>query len=154
MFMFKMLVFDSNMQMIFLGCLSPEYLVIIKYYSKLIDTLAAKKLSHYFVSHKIISTKEEEEIIKPGASSVQAATFLLGRIIKPLRAGFENCTNNFYVFLDITEQHGNVDIKQLSTTIRKEVTEMKSEGNFIYTPSLVHFQVIVTRMGQRSFYVI
>ena len=82
------------------------------------------------MSHNIISTKQEEEIIKPGTSSIQAATLLLGRIIKPLRAGFENCNKNFYIFLDITEQHGNVDIKHLSRTIRKEVTEMKSKGNF------------------------
>ena len=87
------------------------------------------------MSHNIISTKEEEEIIKPGTSSIQAATLLLGRIIKPLRAGFENCTNNCYMFLGITEEHGNIDIKHLSATIRKEVTEMKSEGNFI---TLVH----------------
>jgi len=100
--------------------------VIIKNYSKLVDTLTAKKLSRYFVSHNIISTKEEEEITKPTTSSVRAATLLLSRVINPLKAGFENCTNNFYAFLDIIEQYGNDDIRHLSTTIRKKVNEMKS----------------------------
>ena len=105
-------------------CHLPEYLVIIKYYSKLIDTLAAKKLSHYFVSHNIISTKEEEEITKPTTSSVRAATLLLSRVISPLKAGFKNCACNFYTFLDITQQHGTDDIRSLSTRIRLEVAEM------------------------------
>ncbi|XP_065907322.1 uncharacterized protein [Dysidea avara] len=107
---------------------SPEYLVIIKHYSKLVDALTAKTLSHYFVSHKIISTKEEEEITKPTTSSVRAATLLLSRVINPLRAGFENCTDNFYIFLNITEQYGNGDIRHLSTTIRKKVNQMKTEA--------------------------
>jgi len=100
--------------------------VIIKNYSKLVDTLNAKKLSRYFVSHNIISTKEEEEITKPTTSSVRAATLLLSRVINPLKAGFENCTNNFYAFLDITEQYGNDAIRHLSSAIRKKVNEMKS----------------------------
>ena len=62
---------------------SPEYLVIIKHYSKLVDTLTAKTLSHYFVSHNIISIKEEEEITKYTTSSVRAATLLLSRVINP-----------------------------------------------------------------------
>jgi len=107
-------------------CHSPEYLVIIKHYSKLVDTLTAKKLSHYFVSHNIISTKEEEEITKPTTSFIRAATLLLSRVINPLKAGFENCSNNFYAFLYITEQHGNDEIRHLSTTIRKKVNEMKA----------------------------
>ena len=107
---------------------SPEYFVIIKHYSKLVDTLTAKKLSHFFVSHNIISTNEEEEIAKPTTSSVRAATLLLSRVINPLRAGFENCTDNFYIFLDITEQYGNEDIRHLSTTIRKKVNQMKTEA--------------------------
>ena len=103
--------------------------MIIKYYSKLVDTITAKKLSCYFVTHNIISTKEEEEITKLTTSSVRAATLLLSRVINPLKAGFENCTNNFYIFLDITEQYGSDDIRHLSTTIKKEVTEMKTEAN-------------------------
>jgi len=101
--------------------------VIIKHYSKLVDTLTAKKLSHYFVAHKIISTKEDEEITKPTTSSVRAATLLLSRVINPLKAGFENCTDNFYAFLDITEQHGNDATRHLSLSIRKKVFEMKIE---------------------------
>ena len=102
-------------------CHLPEYSVIIKYYSKLIDTLAAKKLSHYFVSHNIILIKEEEEITKPTTSSVRAATLLLSRVINPLKAG---CASNFYTFLDITQQHGTDVIRSLSTRIRLEVAEM------------------------------
>jgi len=81
------------------------------------------------VSHNIISTKEEEEITKPTTSSVRAATLLLSRVINPLRAGFENCTNNFYTLLDIIKQHGSDDIRYLSTNINKEVIEMKTEAS-------------------------
>ena len=99
--------------------------LFIKYYSKLIDTLAAKKLSHYFVSHNIISTKEEEEIIKPGTSSIQAATFLLGRIIKPLRAGFENCACKYIHFWTSPNNMALMSLaRSLSTSFRQEVTEI------------------------------
>ena len=115
---------------------SPEYVVIIKHYSKLVDTLTAKKLSRHFVSHNIISTKEEEEITKPTTSSVRAATLLLSRVINPLKAGFENCTDGFYAFLDIAEQYGNDAIRHLSISIKKEVIEMRAKlevkGNNVY----------------------
>jgi len=109
---------------------SPEYLVIVQYYSKLVDTLTAKNLSRYFVSQNIISTKDEEEILKSTTSSVRAATLLLNRVINPLKAGFENCTNNFYAFLDIAEQYGNADIRHLLPTIREKVSEMRMEADF------------------------
>ena len=79
------------------------------------------------MSHSIISTKEEEEITKPTTSSLRAATLLLSRVINPLKAGFGNCTNNFYAFLDIAEQYGNDDIRHLSTSIKKEVIEIRAE---------------------------
>jgi len=112
--------------------------VIIKHYSKLVDTLTAKSLSCYFVSHNIISTKEEEEITKPTTSSIRAATLLLSRVINPLKAGFENCTDNFYVFLDITEQHGNDAIRHLSANIRQKVTEIETEADVKGTLYCVH----------------
>ena len=101
--------------------------MIIKHYSKLVNALTPKTLSHYFVSHEIISTKEEEEITKPTTSSVRAATLLLSRVINPLKAEFENCTDNFYIFLNITEQYGNEDIRHLSINIRKKVNEIKTK---------------------------
>jgi len=81
------------------------------------------------VSHNIISTKEEEEIIKPGTSSIQAATLLLGRIIKPSRAGFENCACKYIHFWTLPTlrnnmAHGTDVIRSLSTSFRQEVTEI------------------------------
>ena len=108
---------------------SPEYLMMVRHYSKLVDTLTAKNLSHHFVSRKVISTKDQEEILNPTTSSVWAATVLLRRVINPLKAGYENCTDNFYVFLDIAEEHGSDSIGLLVATIRKEVSEIKTMTN-------------------------
>ena len=59
------------------------------------------------MSHKVISTKHQEEILNPTTSSTWAATVLLRRVINPLKAGDENYPDNFYIFLDIAEQHAS-----------------------------------------------
>jgi len=89
--------------------------------------LPAKQLSAHFVSQSIISTKDEEEIIKPTTSSMRAATMLLSMVINPLRAGFENCSVNFYKFVEILQQHGSESLKTLSTIMAQKVEELKAE---------------------------
>jgi len=118
-------------------CQSPEYLVAIKYYSKLVDTVEVVELSHYFVSHGIISTKYEEEI-KNTTPPVRAAILLLSRVINPLKAGNDE---NFYNFLYIAEHYGNDAIRHLSTTIRKNVLEMKDGADVKGTKTTAFFYV-------------
>ena len=102
-------------------CPSLEYTVLIDYYSKLVDSLSAKKLTHHFVSRKIISPKDEEEILRPSTSTIRGNTLILSKVVNPLKAGFKNCSDGFYEFLNILEDYGSVDNKSLSLAIRNQL---------------------------------
>ncbi|XP_065907268.1 uncharacterized protein [Dysidea avara] len=104
-----------------LECPSLEYTVLIDYYSKLVDSLSAKKLTHHFVSRKIISPKDEEEILRPSTSTIRGNTLILSKVVNPLKAGFKNCSDGFYEFLNILEDYGSVDNKSLSLAIRNQL---------------------------------
>ena len=109
----------------------PEYTVFIEYYSKLVDSISptAKRLATHFVPNKIISTIDEDEITKPTTPSIRAATLLLSRVANPLSAGFENCTDSFYKFLEITEKHGSQDNSDISQAIRKKLSELATAND-------------------------
>ncbi|XP_065908416.1 uncharacterized protein [Dysidea avara] len=103
-------------------CPPLEYSVLIDYYSKLVDSLSAKQLTHHFVSHKIISPKDEEEILRPSTSTIRGNALILGKVVNPLKAGFKNCSDGFYQFLNILEDYGSVDNKSLSLAIRNQLS--------------------------------
>ena len=102
-------------------------MVLIKNYSKLVDSLSAKKLTHNFVSHKIISPKDEEEILRPTTSTIRANTLILNKIGNPLKAGFKNCSDGFYKFLDIVQDYGSFDNKSLILSIRNQLSSNNSK---------------------------
>lgn len=108
---------------------TPEYTVLTDFYSKLIDSLSVKKLTHHFVAHKIMSPRDEEEILKTSTSTIRASTLVLSKVVNPLKAGFKNCTNGFYQFLTIIEDHGSADNKSLSLAIRNQLAIIKQDGH-------------------------
>ena len=109
--------------------LSAEHEIFVHYFSQIVSSISAETLSPFFVQHRIISTPEHAEI--RAALPNKAAGLLLGKISTALKAGV---TEVFYKFLDITEQHGNVDSLMVISTIRKELSlleyKLKDEGSY------------------------
>jgi len=126
-------------------------MVLIDNYSKLVDSLSAKKLTHHFVSHKIISLKDEEEILGPTTSTIRANTLVLNKIANPLKAAFKNCTDCFYKFLDIIEDHGSFDNKSLILSIRHQLLINNDKTNTITEEVrkcfLVHWDQVDGKLG-------
>ena len=97
--------------------------MFIHYYSQLVCCISAKALSPYFVTENIISDHDHQEILNV-TSHIKAASLLLSKISFALKVNFNA---SFYKFLDITEQHGNIDSKTIATAIRKKLLDVKSE---------------------------
>jgi len=100
-----------------------------------VDTLPASDLSHYFVSGRVISLADHEEITKPTTPSHMAVQLLLSRVATPLEAGD---TRPLDKLLKILEYHGNGASKVLSAEIKAKllgaVTESSQKGNkYIYS---------------------
>lgn len=102
---------------------SPEFEVFIEYYSQIISSLSFETISPYFVSQHIITQAEQLEILS-FSSPIKAASLLLCNIASALNAGI---TESFYKFLDISEQHGHIGSKAVTTDIRKRLLELKSK---------------------------
>jgi len=96
---------------------SREYEVFIQHFSQIVNSLSAQALSPYFVAQNIISPEDQLEILTI-TSPRRAASLLLSRISSAVEAGVNE---SFYRFLDILEQHGNVDSKQVLFTIRRDL---------------------------------
>lgn len=105
---------------IYVGYVSTEYEVFIQYYSQIVSTLSANTLSPHFVAQKIISPDEQLEIFST-TSAKKAAGLLLSKISVALKVG---STKGFYKLLDITEQHGSIDSKNVSLAVRKRLSEL------------------------------
>ena len=86
------------------------------------NSLSVETLSPHFVSHNIITAAEHLEICGI-RSPIKAAGLLLSKISCALDA---EVIEDFYNFLDITEQYGSSDSKTVITTMRKKLLEMKS----------------------------
>ena len=103
---------------------SVEYEVFIHYYSQIVTSLSAVALSPYFVKEKIISTADQSLIFSTPVQII-AASLLLSKISSALKAGINE---SFYKFLDITEQYGNIDSKNVITAMREK---LKAQGKGI-----------------------
>ena len=103
---------------------SPEYEAFVYYYSQIVNSLPAEALSPYFVAQNIISPAEQLEICSV-PSPIKAASLLLSKISCALSV---ELTDDFYKFLDITEQHGNSDSKTVTTAIRKKLSKSQDKG--------------------------
>ena len=58
-------------------------------------------------------------------SPIKAAGLLLSKISCALNA---ELTEDFYKFLDITEQYGSIDSKTVTTAIRKKLIKCQDKG--------------------------
>ena len=96
---------------------SMEYKLFTDYYSKLVYTLPASDLSHYFVSDKIISLGDHEDIIR-SSTPRQAAKLLLDRVSVEIKNGN---TIVFSKMLVIMDYHGVNAAKAISREIREKL---------------------------------
>ena len=101
--------------------------MFIHYFSQIVTSISALALSPYFVEQKLISPSEQLEIFN-ATSPNKAASLLLSNISSALKAGI---TKVFYKFLDITEQHGNIDSINVANAIRKKLFKLKSKDKGI-----------------------
>jgi len=88
-----------------------------------VNSLSAKTLSPYFVAEEIISIADQS-LISNAVIETVAASLLLSNVSSALKAGI---VESFYKFLEITEQHGNIDSKNVISAIRKKLQELKSK---------------------------
>ena len=108
------------------GQQSMEYKLFTKYYSKLIDTLPASDLSHYFVSDKIVSLKDHEKIIR-STTPEDATKLLLDRVSLELQNGNVTVLRKMLLIMDY---HGVSAAKEISLEISTELSAFETrQGN-------------------------
>ena len=83
----------------YVGQQSKEYKLFTQYYSKLMSTLPASDLSHYFVSDKIISLVDYGVIIR-STTPQKAAELLLERISSLLKNGNNAVFSKMLLIMD------------------------------------------------------
>ena len=88
------------------------------YYSKLVESLPVNELSHYLVSHRVISLADNEEITKPTTPSRRAAEILLSRVYSSLQNGDVVAFHNL---LHVMQQHGNSAMISLCNEIKAQI---------------------------------
>ena len=91
------------------------------YYSKLVDVLPASDLSHYFVSDKIITLQDYDNIIR-SARPQQAAEILLDKVSLQLQSNNSTVLNMMLLIMD---HHGVATAKELSQEIRSKLFAIK-----------------------------
>jgi len=91
------------------------------YYSKLVDNLPASELSHYFVSHNVITLTDHDSIVR-SSSPQDAAKVLLSRVLFQIRSGNLLVLNDMLL---IIEHYGTVAIKALSLEMRNKLSNVK-----------------------------
>jgi len=107
---------------------TQEYDVFIQYYSRLTSILQVD-LTPHFVTAKIITLSDEDEITKTSTASHRAAMKML---LKPVSSSLETgYTTSFYKMLEIIQQHGIDAAQHLAGEILAEVKSpevKKSDG--------------------------
>jgi len=117
----------------------PEYKVFTDYYSKLVDTIPASNLSHYFVSENMISLTNHEEITKPTTPSHTAVQLLLNNVLYALKD--QGSTEYFYKMLGIMKCHGNSATQDLSSEIHSKVLKPNNGQQGMY----VHYLILTNK---------
>ena len=102
---------------------SVEYQLFNDYYAKLVDTLPASDLSHYFVSDKIISLSDHERVIRPSVPQ-DAAKLLLDGVSLQLQNGKNMVLRKMLL---IMYHHGTDAAKTISLEIRSKLSSLKFE---------------------------
>jgi len=104
------------------GAQPKEYKAFIQYYSKLTSILQVD-LTPHFITAKIITLSDEDEITKASTTSHRTAMKML---LKPVSSSLETgYTTSFYKMLEIIQQHGNDAAQHLAGEILAEVESSK-----------------------------
>ena len=120
-----------------IGQQSIECKLFTEYHNKLVNTLPASDLSHYFVSDKVISLEDHERIIK---STIQqdAAKLLLERVLLQLQNGNVSVLIKMLLIMD---HYGVSTAKTMSVEIQSRLSALvRGKGIIIMIcmPILVH----------------
>jgi len=107
------------------GYHSVEYDVFIQYFSQIVNSLSVQSLSAHFVAHNIISQEDQLEILSI-VSPRKAASFLLSRISFAVKAGVNE---SFYKFLNISEQYGSIDSRNVSLALKEKLSGLKNKSS-------------------------
>ena len=102
---------------------SMEYKLFTDHYNKLVKTLPASELSHYFVSDKIISLEDHEKIIRSTLPQ-DAAKLLLNKVSLQIQNGNTGVLTKMLLIMDY---HGVSTAKAISVEIRKKLSAIKLE---------------------------
>ena len=103
---------------------SEHYRLFMEYYSELVKILSASELSHYFVSDKIISLADHEDIIR-SSKWQQAAELLLDRVSVQLERGNITVLKKMLLIID---HHDVAAAKALSLELQSKLSSLKCEG--------------------------
>ena len=105
--------------------------MFIYYYSQIVNILSAssvRELFPQFVQNGIILCENQEEIF-----NMSSPTKAIGLLLSPISSALMSRRNKgFYKFLDIAEQCGKCGIKELISTIRKKLFELRPEDKGTY----------------------
>ena len=105
-----------------------EHKLFTDYYDKLINTLPASDLSHYFVSDKIISLTDHERIIRASVPQ-DAAKLLLDKVSLQLQKCNLTIFNKMLLIMDY---HGVNTAKAMSFKIRSKLSALKHEKGMMH----------------------
>ena len=104
-----------------------QYKLFIDYYNKLVKTLPASDLSHYFVSDKIISITDHERIIRSTVPQ-DAAELLLNRLSLQLKNGNDILLNKMLLIMDY---YGTDAAKTISLEIRSKLSLLECKDSTV-----------------------
>ena len=104
-----------------------QYKLFTDYYNKLVITLPANDLSHYFVSDKIISIRDHERIIRSTVPQ-DAAELLLNRLSLQLQNGNDILLNKMLLIMDY---HGTDAAKAISLQIRSKLSLLECKDSTV-----------------------
>ena len=99
--------------------------VLQQYYSKVVDYLPTKELSHYFVSQGILTLMDNEDITSSTTSSAKASEMLLSNISLSLQKGDAVPLKKL---LNVMQRYGNDTIVNLSCEIQRLLLKGESKS--------------------------
>ena len=101
--------------------------VFNKKYNKLASVLPIKSLTSHLAKENIINSEEEEKILRT-ISQTRAASIVLRKIRKSLRA---SSTENFDALMSIMEQNGDTSCLKLVSEMRQDLAESTINGKVV-----------------------
>ena len=104
--------------------------MFIQFYSKLVECLPTKELSHSLMSQGLITLMDYEYITCPTTSHRGAAILLLNRVSTMLKEG---SVVPFQMLLDVMQKHGNDAIVSLSSEIQRLLNKHDGKNQTLWS---------------------